>query len=232
MTDDIKSPLRLAAEHSTALVASVYLFSAFVGTTYHLFLFRYFELSVFDFWEGADYLVAAVREPRVVLLGFLAVVVAGSVIWNKQIDAWARTQGRVTHFILGNVIWEKIGFRLAMHPVFGISLGLGFFLLLAWDVANGHAKAVESGIERRVIVYPSPEGADALRGNLLSKTSNFLIVISAKTGAVYALTLEGLNGMKLCGDDSWDECDPDPAPSVEEPDAGEASGPPERGTEG
>jgi hypothetical protein len=200
------SPWALIAQHSTALLALVYLFSAVAGTTYHYFLFRHFGLDVFDFWELADFLASGVREPLTLVFAFLAVVVAAAIVWNEQLDAWATQRGPVARFFFGNTIFDWFGMRARNYPLLGILLGALFFAVLVADLAGDQGAAIENGRDKRVLVYPGPDGSDFMRAALISRTYAFLVLIAPASGDRFALPIESVSALGLCGDRSWEEC--------------------------
>jgi len=205
----LQSPWRIIAQHFTALLTAVYLLSAIAGTTYHFFLYRYFDLHVFDYWETGDYLASAVREPRILVFVVLAVLVSSAVIWNAQWDAWARSQGRLAHALLGNLLWEKLGLRLHNQPLAGTLFGLVFFFSLAYSLALEQARALASGEEARVDVYASVFPGGYLSGALISRTSAFVIVLDTQTEERYLLPLENVEALHYFAPDA--ESGPDDA---------------------
>jgi hypothetical protein len=200
------SPWALLAQHSTALLALVYLFSAIVGSTYHFFLFRYFDLDVFDFWELADFLASGVREPLILLFAALAVMVAAGTVWNQQFDAWATERGPVIRFFFGNTMYETLGLRVRNHPMLGILLGSLMFGILTWDLATDQGMAIAQGRDKRIVVYPGPDGSPFMRAGLIARTYGFVIVIATASGDRFALPLESVTAIGLCGDNTWERC--------------------------
>jgi len=203
----LQSPWHIIAQHFTALLTAVYLLSAIAGTTYHFFLYRYFGLHVFDYWETGDYLASAVREPRILVFVVLAVLVSSAVIWNAQWDAWARTQGRLAHALLGNLLWEKLGLRLRNQPLVGTLFGMLFFFSLAYSLALEQARALASGTEARVDVYASTFPGGHLSGALISRTSAFVILLDTQTEERYLLPLENVEALHYFASDTASQPD-------------------------
>lgn len=193
-----QSPWQFIAQHTTALLAVVYLFSAVAGTTYHYFLFAHFDVSVFDYWEAADFLASGVRNPEILLLALLAVLAAVSIIWNEEFDAWAAGRGRVTRMFFGNTWAEKMGINMRNHPIFGLFLGIGFFVFFAWNVADVQRDNIISGKNHRIAVFPGPKGTDVLDAGLVGRTYSFVIAYAHGTGELYAIPLESIDVLQLC----------------------------------
>ena len=206
MTSPAPSPWRLISQHSTALLAVVYLFSAVAGATYHYFLFDYFGLYVFDYWELADFLSSGIREPRILFFALMAVSVAAGVIWNEEFDNWASEQGPVTRVVFGNTLFEKVGLSVSNYPLIGILVGGSLFAFLAFDQAKWRAESISNGDLNRLVVTPGPDGSDAMRAGLISRTYALAILVGIDDGRRYAVPLEPIDAMTLCSSTPWNKC--------------------------
>lgn len=203
MTDDLpiespvagRSPWDLLAQHYAAVLTATYLASAAAGATYHFFLYRAFDLLIFDFWDTGDYLASAVREPQIILYAVLAVVVTSTITWNQQWDSWARSRGAVTHAMFGNYFWERLGISTRNYPLVGTLLGVGFFFVLTYGLADDHAQAIREG--RRGVVDAVAEALPdgRLQASLISRTNSFVILVDRQGTDRYVVPLESLGAL-------------------------------------
>jgi hypothetical protein len=62
-------------DHPTLMLTLVYLGLTFVGFIHDFFFYMYFKINILDFSETSDFLLAAIRNPLVILLAMLPVPV-------------------------------------------------------------------------------------------------------------------------------------------------------------
>jgi hypothetical protein len=66
---------RLAREHPTLLLTLIYLAVTFVGLVHDLWFYRYFGINILEFSETSDFLLAAMRNPLVIILALLPIAI-------------------------------------------------------------------------------------------------------------------------------------------------------------
>ena len=197
----------MIGQHITGLLAVIYIISAVAGTTYHFFLFRHFDLNVFDYWELNDFLTSGVRQPVVLLFAALAVMITAGAIWNRQFDEWAKTRGPVTRMLFGNTLFEKLGLRTERFRTLGIIAGVFFFAAVTFNEARYHAEKIATGEISRLLVAPGPDGTPHMRAHLIARTYALVVLVGVNDGPRYVLPLESIDALTICGADDWDHCD-------------------------
>ncbi len=65
---------RLAREHPTLMLTLIYLGLTFVGLIYDLWFYAYFKINILDYSETSDFLLSAVRNPLVIVLSLLPIL--------------------------------------------------------------------------------------------------------------------------------------------------------------
>ncbi len=64
---------RLMREHPTLVLTLAYLGLTFVGMIRDLWFYRYFRINILDYSETSDFLLAAIRNPLVVILSLVPI---------------------------------------------------------------------------------------------------------------------------------------------------------------
>ena len=62
---------RVAHEHPTLVFTLAYLSLTVVGLIYDLWFYSYFRINILDYSETGDFLLAAIRNPLVIILSML-----------------------------------------------------------------------------------------------------------------------------------------------------------------
>ena len=62
---------KIAREHPTLLLTLIYLALTFVGMIHDLWFYLYFKINILDYSETSDFLLAAIRNPLVIILSIL-----------------------------------------------------------------------------------------------------------------------------------------------------------------
>jgi hypothetical protein len=101
MTDIVEKPKKdnrqeylkeLFLANPTAILSLMYLYVTAIGMLYSFLLYRNFEISIFDYSEIGDFLLAAFKNPIAFLSGgFLAAI--GVVWWLRRESVLRRTLG-------------------------------------------------------------------------------------------------------------------------------------------
>jgi hypothetical protein len=101
MTDIVEKPKKdnrqeylkeLFLANPTAILSLMYLYVTAIGMLYSFLLYRNFEISIFDYSEIGDFLLAGFKNPIAFLSGgFLAAI--GVVWWLRRESVLRRTLG-------------------------------------------------------------------------------------------------------------------------------------------
>lgn len=132
----VVSAWRRLCREPTLLFTTAYVLVAFLGLWSSYWFYRGFGISILDFLQASDYLVAGLRDPAYILIlaaGALFTLLIG---WPETIRRrypervqLLRAQGwwwRILFPTSKLTRWEGVG----IHPVTGVSLGVALFLLL------------------------------------------------------------------------------------------------------
>jgi hypothetical protein len=182
----------VAREHPALLFTLGYLFLAAVGITYDFWLYRAFGVDILDYAEVSDFLLAAVREPMVVLLSVLSV---GFILGLQEFHfrmwrrfawyrAWHGTRYRWQSRLNENVVWVRI-------TLTGLAVWY-FFGLFAPGYAARVARAVAQGKGRRVAVRLDSSPQQAAEFELIGTTTRFVIVFDREQKVARIFPLDGV----------------------------------------
>lgn len=80
---------RLVREHPGLLLTGAYVILTLTGLSYEFWFFRYFRITIVEYVETSDFLLAALREPLVILLVFLPLPLVWFLV---RFGAWMRAK--------------------------------------------------------------------------------------------------------------------------------------------
>ena len=66
---------RIAREHPTLVLTIAYVLLTFVGMVHDWWFYMYFRINILDFSETTDFLVAAIRNPLVIILSLIPILI-------------------------------------------------------------------------------------------------------------------------------------------------------------
>lgn len=163
-----------------------YLVLTALGLGYQFAYFREFRVNILDYAEVSDFLLAALREPAVLLLALaplpLLWVLSNS---NKYLE---RSFPRYASYVKST---DTARARAIVHPVF-VAI---YFLLFALLYAEWKAGFIKRGIGNRVAVtlQTMPVGGmPAGPAILLGKTSAFIFVYYRSERRTHVIPLDNL----------------------------------------
>src|SRR5687768_12854749 len=73
LKDEVKGYVDFLLEHYTFVLSALYLYITGVGLLYSFLLYREFRVNIFDYFEISDFLIAALKNPMVVLSAALPI---------------------------------------------------------------------------------------------------------------------------------------------------------------
>lgn len=162
----------LAREHPTLGLTLLYLALTFVGMIHDLWFYLYFKINILDFSETSDFLLAAIRNPLVILLSLLPVALlfalqrARVTARNKsaRYDAFSRK--------IDSSRWNSLSARIFIYGWFVVVYAIVFTQLYAqWESGR-----VKSGKGRRVAFVRNDGVISDEQPILLGTTGKFLFL--------------------------------------------------------
>jgi hypothetical protein len=163
---------RIAHEHPTLVFTLAYLALTAVGLIYDLWFFFYFKINILDYSETSDFLLAAIRNPLVILLSMLPV---GILLFGLQVrEVVTRKSQRYEAYRKKyvNTMWNS-------RPV-KIASGLFFVIIYATAFTQIYAKfsasRVKHGAGARISMTRNDGVTSGEKPILLGSTTKFFFL--------------------------------------------------------
>lgn len=193
---------KIVSRHYALLAACIYVFAAIVGTAYYAFLFDYFDLAIFDYWEPSDVLLAALRQPVSILLGIVAVLLAMTQIYPDEYNDWLKSKSIWLWKVSGNYYTRKWGWTWSPGAYLGSVFGLMWFLIVIMAVAYQDAKSVWKA--EIAAVHLTTVSNEMFEGRVISTTSKYLILLldgaEKDNKRTLAVPVEAVSSVWQCAD--------------------------------
>ena len=163
---------RMAREHPTLLLTLGYLGLTFVGMIHDLWFYFYFRINILDFSETSDFLLAAIRNPLVIILSMLPVLMLLG--FQRMRDtasrksAWYESHRKK----YANTRWNSVGLRTFVYGLFVMVYAIVFTQLYADRAAN----RIKDGKGRRVAVLRTDGISSDEQPILLGATGKFVFL--------------------------------------------------------
>lgn len=135
-----------AREHPTLLLTLVYLGLTFVGMIHDLWFYFYFRINILDFSDTNDFLLAAIRNPLVILLSMLPVAILlgfrkAREAAIKKSEWYSNYQRKFVH-----TKWNSLFFRILIYGLFVVVYATVFTQFYAqWE-----SNRIKKGRGRRI----------------------------------------------------------------------------------
>jgi hypothetical protein len=101
----LRRVLRYFLEHYTLVFSLLYGYVTVLGLIYATFLYRKFEINIFDYAEISDFLLAALRNPVALYGGALVVATIGfDIILSGPRRTWIRTLASILNILFAILI--------------------------------------------------------------------------------------------------------------------------------
>lgn len=127
---------RRLCREPTLMFTTAYLLVAFLGLWSSYWFYRGFGISILDYLQASDYLVAGLRDPAYPLIFAIGVLLAMVVSWPEALRRrypdyvdglrhrhwWARALFPRSRILT----WDGLG----IHPISGVSVVVGLFMLI------------------------------------------------------------------------------------------------------
>lgn len=163
---------RIAHEHPTLVFTLVYFALTAVGLIYDLWFFFYFKINILDYSETGYFLLAAIRNPMVIILSLLPAGLLFIALHLRQlaIRKSARYDAYRKKYI--NTIWNSRGLKLTGSVLFIAMYATVFTQIYAQISADG----VKRGVGQRVMVTRNNGVTSAEKPILLGTTTRFFFL--------------------------------------------------------
>jgi hypothetical protein len=134
---------RISREHPTLLLTLVYLGLTFIGLVHDLWFYLYFKINILDFSETSDFLLAAIRNPLVIIL---SIVPVGLMVIVQRISNVFRSSRSYPRLARKYEIafQNNLGFRVLLYGSFVAVYAILFTQLYAFNEAR-RIKAGKAG---------------------------------------------------------------------------------------
>lgn len=164
---------RLWREHPTLLFTLGYIGLTLVGLIYDLWFFAYFKINILNYSETSDFLLAAIRNPLVIILAIVPVFMLMGMqalrTTARKKSAWYDSRLRKYE----HTRWNSPNLRMGLYGAFIAVYAITFTQIYALRVANG----IRAGGGRRVeFVRNSGPPATTEKPIMIGSTTKFFFL--------------------------------------------------------
>lgn len=179
-----------ARENPTMILTLCYILITAIGTGYSFFFYREFDINIIKFADLSDFLLAAILEPRSLLLFAFTVFMTSVAFW---LDNLLRKRFKLYQ----NIIENRLKARYT-DPIMLIIVVLFLTIVLMQDLAvkNAHAIKNESKDNYQVMFSDNDSNQPMINLELLGSTSRFVYFYDHKNQHSVVISPENLNYMK------------------------------------
>jgi len=174
-----------AREHPTLILTLAYLALTFVGMIHDLWFYFYFRINILDFSETSDFLLAAFRNPLVILLAILPIGILMAFQQARWYDNYQRKYA--------NTRWNTVFWRMTTSISFVIIYAIAFTQIYA----KREADRIKNGTGRRVSYIRN----DGIRTDeapiLLGTTGRFLLFYYPSTKTTEIVPIEATTALRV-----------------------------------
>lgn len=163
---------RIAREHPTLILTLTYLGMTFVGLVYDLWFYAYFRINILDYSETGDFLLSAVRNPLVIILSLLPILLllglqrvrnaarAKSARYDRYVAKYEKTR------------WNSVTSRALIYGCFIAIYAILFTQLYVKRVADN----IRAGNGRRITLARVDGVTAGERPVMLGSTTKFFFL--------------------------------------------------------
>lgn len=166
---------RFRSEHVGLLLTLSYLFLAAIGMFHEALVFLIFRINILDFAEPSDFLMAALRDPLIVIVSLCAV----PLVWfyyrsyvrsglRRPSTRWFMGSERYRGFLARNYT----SMFLFTTLLYGVSFGMWYALHIAKQLRAGHGRRVHV----ELVADPGRMQSDTSPLLLLGSTQKYLFL--------------------------------------------------------
>lgn len=179
-----------AREHPTMILTLCYVVITAIGTGYSFFFYREFDINIIKFADLSDFLLAAILEPRSLLMfGFIICMI----ILSYWIDVLFRNRFKFYKNFVVNRLKAKY-----TDPFFMLLVVLFATLVLMKDLAVKNADKIKNEASDSYSVMYAENGVDnsVKLLELLGSTSRFVYFYDHNSKQSVVISPENLSYMK------------------------------------
>jgi hypothetical protein len=162
----------LAEEHLGLMLTLSYLILTLVGLSYEFWFFKYFRITIVEYVETSDFLLAAVREPLVIVLAVLPLFLIRLYL---RLESWLRQ--RMPRFERWQHRWEsKPYYTPAVRQTLWLLVAVIYAFLFIQLYAERVTDRIKAGQGREVRVELASGAPPPSPALLLGTTAKFVFV--------------------------------------------------------
>jgi len=185
--------LKAAREHPTLVLTLAYLGLTFVGMLHDLWFYRFFNINILDFSDTSDFLLAAIRNPLVIILSLIPVAI---LLILQQARAAARRKSRWYDNYAekySRTRWNSVPLRIFIYGLFVILYASLFAELYAGRESN----RIKKGVGRRITYVRS----DGIRTDenpiLLGTTARYVFFYSPSAKTTEIVPVDAVTALRV-----------------------------------
>ena len=161
---------RVLREHPSLALTLIYLGLTTVGLIHDLWFYLYFRFNILDFSETSDFLLAAIRNPLVILLSMAPVALLLMFARLRHAALKKSSRYRAYSARYAKTKWNSVGLRAAIYGVFVFVYAVAFTQVYAKATSN----RIKAGVGRRVAFTRTAGEPPTEQPILLGSTTKFL----------------------------------------------------------
>ena len=181
---------RLLREHTTMAVTLAYLFLTIVGATYEFSMLMEFRINVFQYADPGDFLMAAFRQPLVVLFTVLPFVLLWAIDQlHGVLSRWIPIYRRYYEAQVRRPHYE------AMAMASNVAIIVLYFVAFTLQYADFVGDRLHAGEGRRVTLAlqgPGVAGVSRLDGTLLGTTARYVFLYQTSDSTSHVVPHESI----------------------------------------
>ena len=165
----------VAKESPTLLLTLIYLSLTFVGLVHDWWFYRYFGINILEFSETGDFLLAALRNPLVIILSLLPIAILrlGQALKETAVRKSERYEKRLKKY--ENTKWNSLAVRGFVYGWFVVVYAILFTQLYA----AAEVKRIKSGKSGHRVSFMRADGiVSDEQPILLGTTGKFIFLYS------------------------------------------------------
>ena len=159
-------------EHPTLVLTLAYLGLTAVGLMRDWWFYRYFGINILDYSETGDFLLAAIRNPLVILLGLLPVGIIYGAAYVREAALAKSPKYRAYAERYSRTRWNSVGFRAFIYGWFVIVYAALFTQLYSFREVS----TIKAGAGTRVSLIRTDGVSSAEYPIFLGSTAKFFFL--------------------------------------------------------